>query len=69
MTGPAAPGAPLRIMIVTRSSVNDPFGEPRVLDGAHRLRRGSHYFLSMERAYHKKAGRNFVIYRAERNIK
>jgi hypothetical protein len=68
MAGSEAPGALLRIMVATRNSVNDPFGEPRVLTALTGFVEAPTISLDgKEMSFHKKVSDKFVIYRAERN--
>ena len=70
MAGPAAPGARLRIMVATRASASDPFGEPRALKTLSGfVEAPSISFDGKEMFFHKKVGQNFVIFRAERHTK
>lgn len=70
MAGSETPGAMLRIMVATRSSVNEPFGEPRVLTALTGFVEAPTTPVdAKELFFHKKVGKNFVIYRAERNAK
>ena len=70
MAGSEAPGASLRIMVATRISVSEPFGEPRALTALTGFVEAPTIPLDgKEMFFHKKVGKNFVIYRAERNAK
>ena len=70
MAGAEAPGAELRIMVATRISVNEPFGEPRALTALAGFVEAPTIPLDgKEMFFHKKVGKNFVIYRAECNTK
>jgi hypothetical protein len=70
MPGPEAPGALLRIMVATRVSVNEPFGEPRALTAVTGFVEAPSIPLDgKEMFFHKKVGTKFAIYRAERNTK
>ena len=63
----AAPGALPRIMVATRDSANDPFGEPRVLKHLTGFVEAPSISLDRkEMFFHKKVGEKFVIVRAER---
>jgi hypothetical protein len=69
MAGQDAPGALLRIMVATRSSVGESFGEPRVLTALTGFVEAPTISLDgKEMFYHKKVGKSFVIYRAERSL-
>ena len=68
--GTDAPGASLRIMVAARSSVNEPFGEPRALTALTGFVEAPTVSLDgKEVFFHKKVGKKFLIYRAERNAK
>ena len=70
MAGSEAPGASLRIMVATRISVSEPFGVPRALTALTGFVEAPTIPLDgKEMFFHKKVGKNFVIYRAERNAK
>lgn len=70
MTGSEAAGAQLRIMVATRGSMNEPFGEPRALTGLTGFVEAPTVpFDGKEMFFHAKVGKRFVIYRAERNEK
>lgn len=67
MAGSDAPGALEGIMLATRNSVNEPFGEPRALTALTGFVEAPTIPLEAhEMFFHKKVGKNFVIYRAER---
>lgn len=69
MAGLEAPGARLRILVATRSSTDEAFGEPRRLTALTGFVEAPTISLDgKEMFYHKKVGKNFVIYRAERNV-
>jgi hypothetical protein len=68
MAGSDAPGARLRIMVAIRTSLDEPFGEARVLTAlAGFVEAPTISIDGKEIFYHKKVGGTFVIYRAERN--
>jgi len=68
MAGSDAPGARLRIMVASRTSVDEPFGEPRVLTAlAGFVEAPTVSIDGKEMFYHKKVDGTFVIYRAERS--
>lgn len=70
MAGSEAPGALLRIMVATRTSVDEPFGELRALTALTGFVEAFTIPLDgKEMFFHKKVGKNFVICRAERNAK
>jgi hypothetical protein len=70
MAGSKAAGAWLRIMVATRASVNEPFGEPRTLTALTGFVEAPTIPLDgKEMFFHKKVGTRFVIYRAERNAR
>jgi len=63
----ASPLTGVRIMVAARISVNDPFGEPRVLSQLTGFVEAPSISLdSKEMFFHKRVGEKFVIYRAER---
>ena len=67
MSGLDAAGARLRIMVATRASVKEPFGEPRVLTALTGFVEAPSISLDgKELFFHKKVGDRFAIYRAER---
>ena len=60
----------LRIMVASRNSVTDPFGEPRALTALTGFIEAPSISLDgKEMFFHKKVGGKFLIYRAERNAK
>ena len=68
MAGADAPGALPRIMVATRTSVNEPFGEPRALTALSGFVEAPTISLDRkEMFFHKRVGKIFMIYRAERN--
>ena len=70
MAGADAPGANLRIMVATRTTEKEPFGEARVLTAlAGYVEAPTITLDGKEMFYHKKVGEKFVIYHAERNAK
>ncbi|MGD0302495.1 MAG: hypothetical protein ABSE86_35925 [Bryobacteraceae bacterium] len=63
----ATPAALPRIMLATRNSVNDPFGEPRVLEALTGFVEAPSISLDRnEMFFHKRVGEKFVIFWAER---
>jgi Tol biopolymer transport system component len=69
MSGTDAPGS-LRIMVAARGSVNDPFSEPRALTALTGFVEAPTVSPDeKEMFFHKKVGKRFLIYRAERNAK
>jgi hypothetical protein len=67
MAGPNTPGARLRILVANRASANEPFGEPLVLAALTGFVEAPSVSLDgKELFFHKKVGRKFAIYRAER---
>ena len=68
MSGSDATGARIRIMVATRGSVDEPFGEPRVLAVLTGFVEAPTISIDGKELFcHKKVGGTFVIYRAERN--
>jgi WD40 repeat protein len=68
--GPEAPGASLRIMVATRTSVYEPFGEPRALTALSGFVEAPTISLEgKEMFFHKKVGHKFAIYRAQRKAR
>ena len=60
----------LRIMVATRNSVTEPFGEPRALTALTGFVEAPSISLDgKEMFFHKKVGEKFLIYRAERDAK
>jgi len=59
-----------RIMVATRTSVKEPFGEPCVLTALTGFVEAPTISLDgKEMFFHKRVGKTFMIYRAERNAK
>lgn len=70
VAGSEAPGARLRIMVATRTSVSEPFGEARALTALTGFVEAPTIPLDgKEMFFHKKVGTHFVIYRAERRAR
>jgi hypothetical protein len=68
--GPQAPGATVRIMVATRTSVNEPFGVPQALTALSGFVEAPTISLEgKEMFFHKKVGHKFAIYRAQRNAR
>lgn len=67
LRGPGRLEPSVRIMMAARASVNEPFGEPRVLSALTGFVEAPTISLDgKEMFYHRKVGDKFVIYRAER---
>jgi hypothetical protein len=70
IAGSTAPGARLRIMVATRTSVNEPFSEARTLTALAGFVEAPTIPLDgKEMFFHKKVGTRFAIYRAERTAR
>jgi len=70
MAGADAPGARLRIMVAARTSVIEPFDPPRALTALNGFVEAPTVPLDgKEMFFHKKVGRKFVLFRAERKAK
>ncbi|BDI31271.1 hypothetical protein CCAX7_33220 [Capsulimonas corticalis] len=68
MAGASAPGASMRIMTATRTSITAPFGEARVLRKITGFVEAPSISLDRkEMFYHKREGNKCVIYRASRS--
>jgi hypothetical protein len=68
--GRSETGAKVRIMVATRSSANEPFGEPRVLSALTGFVEAPSISLDGgELFFHKKVGDKYVIYRADRVLR